>query len=419
MNDFHMYLLNSAICLSVLYLLFRALLRKEASFKLNRIILLSIVLCSLVIPKLIMPQILQQTIQQPIEFQLPVFKAEATNLQKIPDIDKTALPEKVGQSHFPFQKLLVYSYVTGLLITFLILIYGLISIFNLYRKAKVIRMGGCRLLIVEKEIAAFSFGNLVFISQRDYEDHQRVILAHEKEHIRLGHFYDLLFLEVIKIILWFNPFIYWLIRDMKDIHEFQADDHTLTKGIDATQYQLLIIQKCVGHQKFALVNSFNHCQTKNRIVMMNKQKTGKAWRWKVATFLPVLVLLLLTFCKTGENMSSANKSISLVGTWKLVSYKYGPAEKYTSPDFVAIELITPTHFTWVHYGTNDNKVYDSAGGTYTFDGVNFTPNVEFGAKGMVPWFGKSQYKIIIKGDQYFLSGFLSNQLKIEEVWKKL
>lgn len=157
------------------------------------------------------------------------------------------------------------------------------------------------MLVVEKEIAAFSFGRLVYISQSDYKEHGQVILAHEKEHIRSGHFYDLFFLEIVKIIFWFNPFIYWLIRDLKEVHEFQADNHTLTTGIDATKYQLLIIQKSVGHQKFALANSFNHCQIKNRIAMINKLKTGKAWRWKVATFLPLLALLLI-FC--GRKVSS-------------------------------------------------------------------------------------------------------------------
>ena len=314
MNDFLQYLLNSAICLSTLYLLFRILMRKEAFFKLNRIVLLSIVLCSLVIPKLIMPQFIQQTIQQPIDFQMPVFRMDDNNLQNLSASDEAVLKdetignannqEKGSQSNFSIQEILLYTYITGLLITLLILVYGLISIFILYRKAKVIRMDGFRLLIVEKEIAAFSFGRLVFISQRDYNEHGQVILAHEKEHIRFGHFYDLFFLEVIKIIFWFNPLIYLLIRDMKDIHEFQADNHTLTKGIDATKYQLLIIQKSVGSQKFALANSFNHCQIKNRIVMMNKQKTSKAWRWKVATFLPLLALLLMAFGKPGEKVNA-------------------------------------------------------------------------------------------------------------------
>jgi len=107
-------------------------------------------------------------------------------------------------------------------------------------------------------------------------------------------------MELVKIIYWFNPLVYRMDSDLKDIHEFQADEHTLNSGIDATKYQLLIIQKCVGQQQFALANSFNHCQIKNRITMMNKSKTNKAWCWKVATFLPLLALLLMAFGKRGE-----------------------------------------------------------------------------------------------------------------------
>ena len=146
--------------------------------------------------------------------------------------------------------------------------------------------------------------------------------------------------------------------------------------------------------------------------MMNKQKIGKAWSWKVMTFVPLLALLLMTFCKPGEK--------DLVGTWKLISYHYGDREKVDSlGNYNAIELITPGHFTWVHYSSDNKTVFDSAGGTYVFDGENWTVNVEYGGKGMIPYIVKTTYKIKFKGDQMFLSGSLSDGYKIEEVWKKL
>jgi hypothetical protein len=155
-------------------------------------------------------------------------------------------------------------------------------------------------MIVNDDIPAFSFKRHILISQQDYETNSQAILTHELSHIKQGHFYDLMLLELVKIIYWFNPLVYRMDSDLKEIHEFQADEHTLNSGIDATKYQLLIIQKCVGQQQFALANSFNHCQIKNRITMMNKSKTNKAWCWKVATFLPLLALLLMAFGKRDE-----------------------------------------------------------------------------------------------------------------------
>ena len=312
MNNFLPYLLKSTICITLLYLVFRIVMRKESFFALNRIVLLSIVITSAVIPILYLPGVILSPIQVEL---LPVFTPvdvqndaiPVTNLEKPTSIDQSVaqnqLPDKSDQKMvISSQQMLEYLYLAGFLFTLLLLVRGLTTLFPLFRSAKSVRMDGCRLLVIEKEIAAFSFGRYVILSRKDYEEHRQTMLAHEQAHIRLYHFYDLLLLEIVKIFHWFNPFIHWLIRDMKEIHEFQADDYTLTKGIDATKYQLLIIQKGVGPQMFALANSFNHCQIKKRLVMMNKQKPSKAWSWKVATFLPLLALLLMAFGRKGENV---------------------------------------------------------------------------------------------------------------------
>ena len=305
MNNILLYVFKSTICISLFYLMFRTLMRKETFFALNRMLLLAVVVCSTVIPLLYLPQIIQPAIQIQL---MPVFPESENQLQTIPINQETITTnistpviETEQPKVFSVQQLLQYVYLAGILVSFLILIHGIGTVLLLFRKAQVRQMDGFRLLIIHKEVSPFSFGRFVIISKSDYDAHRQTILAHEQAHIRLNHFYDLLLLEMVKIFHWFNPVIYWIISDLKEIHEFQADDYTLTKGIDATQYQLLIIQKCVGPQRFALANSFNHCQIKKRIIMMNKQKTSKARRWKVATFLPLLALLLMAFGKSGES----------------------------------------------------------------------------------------------------------------------
>jgi hypothetical protein len=129
-------------------------------------------------------------------------------------------------------------------------------------------------------------------------------------------------------------------------------------------------------------------------------------------------LLVLFFAACSMN---AQKSTSgIVGTWKLVSFKYGNQETKSIPDSIQrIKLITPTHFTWVQYISRDNLVKSTAGGTYVLDGENYIENIDFGL-GMNYYLGtQSAFKIRIEGDKMYLSGELSSNLKIEEVWSKI
>ena len=293
-------------------------MRKESLFSMNRILLIAIVVSSTTIPLIYLPKVIQSPVQHELLSVLTPIIPEVGPISGVSHvIDKSrieiSLPEKENKGMvISTQQLLQYTYILGLCFSFLILFHGLFSILMLFRKAKFLKMDGFWLLVIDRDISAFSFGRYIILSQADYEEHSVTMLAHEQAHIRLNHFYDLLLFEIVKIFHWFNPLIYRIVKDLKEIHEFQADNYTLTKGIDATQYQLLIIKKCVGSQRFALANSFNHCQIKKRIAMMNKQKTRKAWKWKVATFLPMLALLLMAFGKSGENPPETKMTANLI-----------------------------------------------------------------------------------------------------------
>ena len=306
MNNWLLFLVKSTISISLLYLLFRLLMRKEAFFNLSRMILLSIVLASTIIPFIYLPQPLHPVLPITIE---PIFQNK-TDSEKL--VQTKEIPVAINSSEpvlstlqpivFSTKTILLIVYLSGVSISLLLLIIRISSVLLLFKKSRKTDLNGIRLMIVNDDIPAFSFKRHILISQQDYETNSDAILTHELSHIKQGHFYDLMLLELVKIIYWFNPLVYSMDNDLKEIHEFQADEHMLNSGIDATKYQLLIIQKCVGYKQFALANSFNHCQIKNRITMINKSKTNKAWRWKVATFLPLIALLLMAFGKRGESI---------------------------------------------------------------------------------------------------------------------
>jgi beta-lactamase regulating signal transducer with metallopeptidase domain len=279
-------------------------MRKESFFKLSRMTLLFIVLASTIIPFISLPQPIYPIL--PIKV-APIFQnntiiENSVQTNEIPVAINSSEPAsgKFQPIVISTKTILLILYLAGVFISLLILVIRISTVLLLFKKSRKTDLNGVRLMIVNDDIPAFSFKRHILISKQDYETNSDAILTHELSHIKQGHFYDLMLLELVKIIYWFNPLVYSMDNDLKEIHEFQADEHTLNSGIDATKYQLLIIQKCVGHQQFTLANSFNHCQIKNRITMMNKSKTNKAWCWKVATFLPLLALLLMAFGKRGE-----------------------------------------------------------------------------------------------------------------------
>lgn len=161
--------------------------------------------------------------------------------------------------------------------------------------------------------------------------------------------------------------------------------------------------------------------------MMNKQTTSKAGYWKVMTILPMLALLLMSFGRTGEKVPMETKTAqvqtsSILGTWKLISYNYGGGDELNpaSPNSERIKFITEKNFNWVNYSATDKIVTNSAGGSYTYSGEDYTEKIEFGGQGMAGYIGKEQkFKVKIDNNKMELSGQLSNGLIIKELWKRM
>ncbi len=328
MNSWLLFLFKSTLVLSLLYLSFRLLMRNETIFRISRLVLMLIVFASVVIPLVYLPQSNNPIVSiklDPIFHGNTIIEKPIQNDESTPSAYSSYTNSNTSEPIvISTRTVLLFIYLTGVFISLLLFVYSIFSVLQLFRKSRKTTLSGIQVMIHNADIPAFSFRKRILISRHDYETNAEAILTHELSHIRHGHFYDLMLMELVKIIYWFNPLIYRMGRDLKDIHEFQADEHTLNSGVDSTKYQLLIIQKCVGHQSFALANSFNHCQIKKRITMMNKSKTSKAWCWKVATFLPLLALLLMAFGKRGEIVTpDSSLPVSVIAPSEPVQEQYG------------------------------------------------------------------------------------------------
>lgn len=154
--------------------------------------------------------------------------------------------------------------------------------------------GDCTLVITDNSlIAPFSWMRYVVMSREDYSQAEEMILTHEKQHLRCRHWVDLLIAEFVIILNWFNPAAWLLKEELKTVHEYQADEAVLQSGVDARNYQLLLIKKAVGARFPSLANSLNHSKLKKRITMMLSNRSRKSSRLRALAIVPVVATALL------------------------------------------------------------------------------------------------------------------------------
>ena len=299
------YIIKSCLLLALLYGSFALLLSRETFHRFNRLALLGVLVVSLILPAV------QLRVKKPAylnyeEVQIPHVEVIASPVQnEVQDIEtpQPALPATEESMHEPafrvdMMQVVRYLYIIGLLASLAILA---VQLFRLWRE---IRGGvqtkdevGNTVVIRGGNFAPYSFLHYIIINASDYEHLRRPILAHEQAHIRLGHTWDLLLLEAVKAVQWFNPFVYLLGRDLKAVHEYEADDAVLNFGIDAKTYQLLLVTKAVGGRLQTVCNNLSHHSLKKRIKMMHKNNSNR-WLMGKALVLPaIMALAIVAFAK--------------------------------------------------------------------------------------------------------------------------
>jgi TonB family protein len=194
-----------------------------------------------------------------------------------------------------------YTYLAGVLLFSLLLIFRLVQIGMLFLNNEHIRKGKLIIVKTELDITPFSFFNLLFISKNDENrTGMKEMLAHEMEHVKQRHSIDVIVMELVTILQWYNPFVWLLKRSLRENHEFLADHGALKPGTSSAAYRLLLLHVTLGQQP-VLANNFNYSLIKNRIKMITKIKSSKASTLKL-TMGVVATMALLTFfaCETKQ-----------------------------------------------------------------------------------------------------------------------
>ena len=302
-----LYSIRSAFVLTLLYVPYMLILRKESFFRLNRAVLLLILLFSVMLPMLDVhflsldkQPVVQAAKEQMVQVGIPV---EGYHL----------LPEfSVQAQHVPAQ--VSWFHVVSVLFCFVAMAMLLWRIMQILRMNYIVRRGnlwhdvegGIDIHCHAGEVSPFSWMNHVVISERDFHENGREILLHETGHIRSLHSWDLLLLSAVQILQWWNPLAYVFASSLRDVHEYEADDYVLRHGISARDYQLLLIKKAVGTSSYTFANNFDHSLTLKRITMMQKTKSSVWMRSKVLYIIPMATLALSAFATSEPTSLSGN-----------------------------------------------------------------------------------------------------------------
>ena len=298
-----LYILKSTICLILFYLGFKALLSNDTFFRFNRWVLLVGIATCMLLPAIKIQTSEPLLIQQPIIHLEKMIAGEETVVTYLsdnnPEVDM--IPVVTPAKMIDWGQIIALLYWAGFIFCLMTTLLSFRKMFVLIRSGHKLQQGRYTLILVPSCVSPFSWGRYIILSEEDYEKHPDEILTHEMMHLKSHHSIDLLFMECILWLHWFNPAIWLLKRELKDIHEYQADKGVLTQGVDATKYQLLLVKKAVGSSLYTLANSFNHSKIKKRITMMLKGKSNNWARLKLLLLVPVGLIVLNAFARPEVN----------------------------------------------------------------------------------------------------------------------
>ena len=287
MIEFLIYDLKVAVLIAVFYMFYRLMLSKETFHRVNRIVLLATAVVSFVLPLCVI------TMHETMVMPAPMSRI---------DVElgtAAAIADEASQLSL-WQKALPILFIIGMVATLANTLWSVFRILALIRKSERHPQDDGTTICVtgNAALAPFSWMHYIVMNRSDYETQDAAILAHERGHIRLHHSWDVLLVDLLTALQWFNPAIWMLRSDLRAIHEYEADGEVLSKGINARQYQYLLITKAGGIGGYSLANGITHSALKNRITMMLHTESPRRRLLKLLALLPIVGVTLALNAET-------------------------------------------------------------------------------------------------------------------------
>ncbi len=296
------YIIVASIILSIFYVAYRVIFRNVANFNQLRIYLLVSILISVVVPLLNISVNVNLFTEPKTPISLPFH--ELTTTASIPSIS-TPVERSIDWNQIIRSTYYVVS--TILIIRILLLTLALVI---RYYKSEREKVGNYTLISTNKQ-NTFSFFNWIFINKQNStnEEFQQIVL-HEKIHASQYHSIDLILIELLAAVMWFNPLVWMMKKSIQLVHEYLADEGALSTGIDRLRYQALLVNQTAEERLICLSSSFNHSLIKKRMIMMTKSKFNQKSKLRILTLVPITAFALLFTAGVNGLYAKPTKEVS-------------------------------------------------------------------------------------------------------------
>ena len=295
------YIVQLSVFLLLFWGVYELFLKKETFFTYNRWYLLLTPIISALLPFLSFNVLESYAVEAQQLVQLPAVFIGDPVVQEIPNQTVTNPTNSISF----FEKYawwLVYG--LGVLISLLLFIKKIFQFQQFRKQGRVTYLNDLKLVEVNNSSMACTFFKTIYLGSDLAETEKDQILKHEQVHAQQYHSLDLLFFEILKIAIWFNPVVYFYQKQITNLHEYIADAEA-TKNSDKKSYYESLLKVAFGSEQISFINQFfNHSLIKKRILMLQKSKSARAAKFKFLILIP-LIFAMLTYvsCSDTTNLT--------------------------------------------------------------------------------------------------------------------
>ena len=302
MTTFLHYDLKVALLIAVFYMFYRLLAARETFHRLNRMVLLASLALSLLLPLCVV------TVHRTVEVASMPQPSASVSMAEVGEIVEDEDSNSMGT-------ILAVVYLLGVAFCLARTSINIWSVRRLIARCREVAVpsyihgdiGGMRLFVADDaKVKPFSWMRTVVLSRKDYENDladgargHSIVLAHECGHVACRHSVDMLFVDMVVALQWFNPVVWLLRQDLRTVHEYEADARVLSQGFNAYQYLSLLVQKAAGDAGYSVANGISMSSiVSKRVIMMTKNQSSRYSWAKLLYIVPIVAISLAATAKT-------------------------------------------------------------------------------------------------------------------------